>query len=395
MSFEKSESEQMKRMVFDGNVRVTIEAANFELEDSETENKNTLPPLRVGILRRNKNGVWKPQHTICAMFYIAKQFNIELCLFSPNDINFEDRTVTATFLEGNEKVQKVIPLPKIIDSTPNFPNTDVGRKLARLRGDYFFTRNPLHTTKQKVYNMLLEDGQFKEFLIETHTVNNLRHFLSLLGKYNNHVILKPLRGARGIGVAEIILNGDKYIVNLSNEKFSLNAEEFSTFYKKHFTEVKHILQPYIVSRTKQNNPFDIRIHARRGAGGKFKVTPFPRIGSANGAVSNISTGGYSMKFETFLQLEFGKDWEMIYNRLIEFGKVFPDYYQSFFKVTLFDIGVDVGIQRRDDGYDFKIFEVNTQIDGPFFEIEDAITYFEYFRYIDQKLREGSITLKNS
>ena len=239
--------------------------------------------------------------------------------------------------------------------------------------------------------MLLRDGRFKEFLIESHTIDTFEQFLSLFNQYHNDVILKPLRGARGVGVARITLIDEQYAVNAKNENIRLaTVDDFKKFYDENFTQRKHILQPYITSRTIQGNPFDIRVHARRGTGGKFKVTPFPRIGNAKGVVSNIAMGGYSMKLDAFLKVNFGDDWKMLYDRLTAFGEAFPDYYQSFFPMTIFDIGVDVGIQKRGDAYDFKIFEVNTYIDGPFFEIEDAITHFEYYRYIDQKLREGSL-----
>ena len=368
--------DQMKRIILDGNVRVTIEA-------------NTYPPpsrfLRVGVLRQNKN-IWKPQHTICAMFYVAAQFNIELFLFSINDVDFINKTINGTFLEGNTKVQRRVPFPRIIDNAILYGED--GLKLELLERDCYLIRHSLNTTKQKVYDMLLQEGTFKGLLIESQPVNNFEHFLTLLAQYNNDVILKPLRGARGIGVARITFADGKYVVNVRNEKILLNTvDEFAKFYDYAFTKRTHILQPYITSRTHQGNPFDIRVHARRGAGGKFKVDFFPRIGNENGIVSNISVGGYSMDISGFLKTEFGdKASEIINDNLIKFGKIFPDYYQSFFPMTIFDIGVDVGIQKHDDYYEFKIFEVNTYIDGPFFEIEDAITHFEYYRYIDQKLR---------
>ena len=387
MSLEKLESGQLQRIVLDGNVRVTIEAAQNESAQPIIATKNENPPLRVGVLRQNKN-IWMPQHTICAMFYTAKQFNIELFLFSANDIDFENKTINATFLEENNKVERVIPFPRIIDNSI-FYGED-GRKLALLEKDCYLIRHSLNTTKQKVYEMLLADGRFKDFLIETHVVENFGQFLTLFEQYNKDVILKPLRGARGIGVARITFDDNKYVVNLKNDKIPLTAEEFAKFYTDNFTQRRHILQEYIVSRTRQGNPFDVRVHTRRGAGGKFKLTLFPRIGNAAGVVSNIASGGYSMNISTFLKVEFGNDWRMIYDALIKFGSVFPDYYQNFFTVPIFDIGVDVGIQKRGNVYYFKIFEVNTYIDGPFFEIEDAITHFEYYRYIDQRIREGLI-----
>ena len=344
--------------------------------------------LRVGVMRMNKKGFWHPQNTTCAMFYTAKQFNIDLCLFSPEDVNFEKKTVKAEFLVENDRVVREVPIPRIIENSVSSAK-GVIEFITRLENEAgcFLTRHPLYKNKQQVYDMLLERGNFKEFLIESHIIDSFEQFLDLLQKYYGDVILKPLRGARGIGVARIQLKDDRFLLNFLNQKADLNLNEFRSFYNEHFTSRKHILQPYIVSRTRNGNPFDIRVHCRRGAGGKFKVSPFPRIGNAAGVVSNIATGGYSMKLGTFLQVEFGDDWKFILSKLQEFGNAFPEYYQSFYKVPLFDIGVDMGIQKRGDHYDFKIFEVNTYIDGPFFEIEDAITYFDYFKYVDQKLKQ--------
>ena len=335
------------------------------------------------MLRQNKRGFWHPQSTAYAMFYTAKQFNIELFCFSINDINFADKTINGMFLEGNTRVQRIVPFPRIVDNS--VLHGEDGRKMLELEKYCYMIRHELNTNKQKIYDMLTRDGRFSQFLIQSHTIETLEQFNDLFEQYHGDVIMKPLRGARGIGVIHITRDGSAYRINLKDQTAMLDADAFSRFYNEHFVNRKHILQPYITSRTRAGNPFDVRVHCRRGAGGRFKVSPFPRIGNAAGVVSNIATGGYSMKYEVFLQQEFGDDWKMLYDKIADFGKNFPEYYQSFFPVTLFDVGVDMGIQRHGSDYDFKIFEVNTYIDGPFFEIEDAITHFEYYRFIEQSV----------
>ncbi len=347
----------------------------------------SVPPFRVGIMRKNKN-IWKSQSATCAQFYIAKNFNMELLLFTPKDIDFKNKTVRATMLEGNKKIERVVPLPKIIDNPASILNGEYGKDLRQL--DCYFTRQPMDAAKKKVYDLLAEDGILTDFLIDTHIVKDFNHFLELFQKYEGDIVLKTNGGANKIGVTRISREGEKYFINFKNEKFFLDTdEELLNFYNENFTAGRHVLQPYISSRTRQGNPFNIRVHARRGAEGKFKVHFFPRIGNADGLSTNISGGGFWMDFETFLQTEFGEDWKMLFDRFVEFGDIFPEYYQSFFSTQLFDLGVDVAIQRRENSYRFKIFEISTFIDGSFFEIEDAVTHFEYYRYIDQKLRERS------
>ena len=197
---------------------------------------------------------------------------------------------------------------------------------------------------------------------------------------------KPSGSNEGKGVARVTFDGNQYVVNLMTKKFNLKTvDELKAFYAEHFSALKYVLQPYIISRTHLGNPFDIRIHTRRGAGGKFKVLPYPRIGNEKGVVSNVGSGGYTMRLDVFLKNEFGKDSEIVYNKIMELGNNFPEYYQSFFKTPLFDVGIDVGIQKRGNSYELKIFEVNTYCGGSFVRVEDAITRFEYFYYLNTSI----------
>lgn len=358
--------------------------------DEAEEEIATDYPLQVGVLRKSRPRLWNPDSPFLTMFYMSKNFNIELFLFTPQDIDFENKTVTAVTLEGTAEVEKTVPIPKIIDNPSSIFSGNYGRELRALTKDYFFTRHPMNSTKQHIYDMLAADGRFKEFLIDTHVIKDFEHFLTLFEQYKNDVILKPSGSNEGKGVARITFDGTKCVINVKNKKTELHTvEDLKKFYDKYVT-VKYVLQPYIASRTRHGNPYDIRIHTRRGAGGKFKVSPYPRIGNEDGVVSNVASGGYTMRLDIFLQVEFGNDWEMLYKRIMDLGNVFPEYYQSFFKHPLFDVGIDVGIQRRENSYDLKIFEINTYCGGSFVRVEDAVNRFKYFRYIDKKLREGSL-----
>jgi len=376
-----------------GNVRVTIEAAQADPIKIETDQaRNDFKELlRVGVLRKNKPRVLAPDSPLYTMFYVAKHFDVELFMFTPKDIDFANKTANAITLEGTKKIQKIIPLPKIIDNPASIFGGDYSKELKELAKDYYFTRSPMNSSKQNIYNMLLAEGRFKDFLIDTHTLKDFEHFRTLFAQYSNDVILKPAGSNEGKGVARISLDGGQYVINLKTDKINLKTvDELKTFYDEHFSSVKYVLQPYIVSRTHLGNPFDIRIHTRRGAEGKFKVLPYPRIGNENGVVSNVGSGGYTMNLDSFLKTEFGNDSEAIYNAIMNLGNNFPEYYQSFFKTQLFDVGIDVGIQKRGNSYELKIFEVNTYCGGSFVRVEDAITRFEYFHYINQKLRDGSL-----
>lgn len=339
--------------------------------------------LRIGMFRTNKTGFWHPQSTVYAMFYTARQFDIELFLFGPDDIDFEQKTVHAMFLEKNDKVYRTVPFPRIVDNS--LPGKRYEPMLQQLEQDCVLVRHSLNTNKLRTYNRLRQEGSFKSILIPTLLLEDARTVPGFMEKFGESIVIKPLRGARGIGVLKITRQDGAYLTNYKNESRTRTFEEFLEFYKEILGHRTCIIQPYIRSRTKQGNPFDIRIHARRGAGGHFQVHLFPRIGNAAGLVSNISSGGFSMDTVTFLQREFPERWKNLHNELLALGATFPEYYQSFYDVPIFDVGMDMGIHMTDGGHDLRMYEVNTYIDGPFFEIEDAITHFEYYRYLESKL----------
>lgn len=395
---EKTGAESTKRTVIKvGSVRMTIEseigdAIEFENEQPQVAQvaANVNPPLCVGIMKKVKNHFWEMSNARFPMFLMAKHFNIELLFFLPQDIDFENKTVKALVMENGNVVQKIAPIPKIVDNDIMLSRGETAPIMNRLREYCYFIRPIGGMGKQKFYNELSKDGRFNEFLIKTYTVESFENLLFLLEQYGD-AVLKPGNGVGGGGVVRIKISDGNYVLTFKTETTILkNSEELQTFYKENLTQKPYLLQPYVTSRTRQGNPFDIRIHARRGAGGKFKTFLYPRIGNADGVISNVVAGGFTMKLENFLPAEFGDDWKKVHSQLMDLADRFPEYYQSFYNDTIFDIGIDVGIQKRGDVYELKLFEAYIQPGFTLIRNEVAVTNFDYYRYIDQKLREGSI-----
>lgn len=345
--------------------------------------------LRVGMLRINTKHIWKPQHTACAMMYTAKQFGIEMFIFHPDDVDIKTKTINGLFLERNEKVRRRVPFPTIIDNSI-IDAKEYEEVLRQLEKHSVFIRHSLKTTKLRTYNTLARDGRFSSILIPTEKISTVDQLTAALCVHDK-IIIKPASGGRGSGVRLVSKIADAYSLTEKSLTIQLDGSGLGGLVKNlNDRNVTYVWQPYIVSRTKSGNPFDVRIHARRGREGKFQVHLFPRIGNANGVVSNISTGGYSMDIDVFLKQEFGADSSKIKDELVNIGDTFPEYYQSFHDTKIFDVGMDVGIQSSRGNHSMRLFEVNTYIDGPFFEIEDAITHFEYFRFLEKNNKTSEI-----
>ena len=359
-----------------------------DLYETDSISKRAKEPLRVGVLKQSNNlGKYTTDNL---MAYMARQFNIELYFFTTKDFNPEDKTIHATFLEGTSWIERTIPLPKITYNTFECFSGEPRKEIkSMLMKESYFVRRGIFMTKAEIYNKLIADGKFNEFLIESHTVKSFEHLLELLKQYNNDVVLKPIHGMQGTGINKITFNEKGYVIrnDTFGEKFFKTVDEFRNYYDENLAQSQNILQPYIVSRTKNGYPFDIRLHARRAAEGKFKVFPYPRIGgSSEGILSNISAGGHTMPIVKFLKEEFGNDWKIIQVDLMNLGEVFPDYFQSLLPKMITSMGLDVGIQRRGPSYELKLFEVN--VGGPGFgaiPIEAAFANMEYLQYLGKTI----------
>lgn len=397
VAVEKVDAVKSNRTVIKaGSVRVTIETDQAEPVEVEGVKVKSVaveenPPISVGIMKRVKANFWEMSNARYPMFCMAKHFNIELLFFAPQDIDFETMTVNAITLENNAVVHKTAPIPKIIDNDITYSRPATAPIMRKLREHSYLIRPIAGMRKQTFYTTLAKDGRFNDYLIKTTTVKDFQHFQTLFEKNNFDVIMKPGNGVGGSGVVHLIYDDNKCFVTFKTVTTELKTvEELEKFYNEHFTDRPYIMQPYVTSRTRQGNPFDVRIHARRGAGGKFVTFLYPRIGNGEGVISNIVAGGYTMGLEPFLKTEYGDDWKVVYDKLMFLSDNFPDYYQSFFKDTIFDIGIDVGIQKRNGDYELKLFEAYIQPGFTMIRNEVAVTNFDYYRYLDQKIREGSL-----
>ena len=234
----------------------------------------------------------------------------------------------------------------------------------------------------KTYELLKKDGLFEDLLIPTQELTKYEDLDFYLKQFNNEIIIKPTSGSRGIGVLRLLKKNDTYFANFNKENISLSECELKKYYNKHLTDKSLIVQPFINSKTIDGSPFDIRVHARKGEHGNFCIHYMPRIENSNRVVSNISTGGYSMDIDVFLKKEFGTLAKNIKSNLKKIGDNFPKYYISLYEgKKIFDLGLDIGILKYESGYKFYLFEVNIYINGYTFELEDAQTALEYYKYL--------------
>ena len=333
------------------------------------------------------------------LFYLSKQFDIDLCLIHPYTIDMDNNTVEANFLlSDNSEIRKTITIPKIIESQIVTNNT-IKQCFDTLSesNHYIINYNIIHD-KKIIYDRLSNGSKFKDILIPTYDIRSIDDIFVYLKEYNP-IIIKPKNSGMGykiIYISEHIDNNQNtsYEVVYDNTKYQYDRTKFIEFYKSYCSDECFILQPYIQSRTKDNRPYTIRIYSHKGINGRYKSWYFVWIPDRVDYNGSGRQDGEQRYLNIFLQLQYPNDWKTIYDEFISIGDKFPQYYQSLFKnFDIAEMGLDMGIQKLSNGkYEIKLYEVNTPagITNLFpITVQVCKTYCDYFKYLyNTKVMKG-------
>lgn len=327
------------------------------------------------------NGYYK------TLFYIAAHYGLQLILFSPDDLDFEAGIVQGTILVNGKSEKYTTEIPRVIDNSlrANNRKKDFGKKLETWA---YTTRTPGSSKKRKkhdIYNMLLKDGKYTNLLIPTKPVENFEDITSI--KSETGIVIKKTNSHQGISVMHISRVKSRYQLILGQERYDFTKSKFKDYYEQNIKGEQYIMQPFIKSATKQGEPFDVRLQARRIDDENFFVNPYVRVGSPKGIISNYAGGGYTLTLDAFLRTNFEIDEQMnIKSQIMQLGYEFPKYYANLLgDARIFDIGLDLGVSKEGGNFKLWLFEVNTYVGGHIYGLGDAKAHCQYLRYLADKL----------
>lgn len=321
--------------------------------------------MRVGFLRFDQN----PTIKVRAIAYICYYHNIDFFYFQPEDVDFTNKKIKGRFFVNEKWQERETDFPDLIDNAPSIGKyRDFYAEMTKFVPMMCFRIG----NKQKIQDILEKDGEFSHILINTEEVTNFDSFKLFLDKHQV-IILKPSGGNMGRNIIKISNNNQEYKVE-TDERMEVINQIKQWFEENDFRG--YIQQEYVHSLTKNNLPFDIRIHVRRGKNKNWNVVKvYPRIGINQNVTSNISQGGSISKLVGFLRHNY-RDYESIQIKLNQFARDFPKYFQKFYNYDLDALGIDIGLDQ--DG-NLKLFEVNTYPGSNFLDIEDSIVRVQYYQ----------------
>jgi poly-gamma-glutamate synthesis protein (capsule biosynthesis protein) len=315
----------------------------------------------------------KPSKTAVACTFVSYKEGTDFFFFTIKDVDFQRKVILGRVYEDGKWIEKEFPYPDVIynDNAHDSENLKLYRRLEK---EVLFTAHGVGN-KTYVYDLLKNDEKMSEYLIPTKPFKDLEQmheFLDTSGK----VVLKPISANQGRGILYVEKN-DTYTIVYNKEKKKLDKQGLDQFIEHHINK-EYLVQPFIESKTKDGLPFDIRSHLQKNGKGEWVITRiYARIGTKDGIVSN---GGYMAIINKFLKAEFGESYKKVNKRLENFSLKFVKHFQSLYKASFDEIGLDLTIDKSGNIYMFEVNGKPSHQSG-FFGFDSASNMIPYAKYL--------------
>ena len=315
----------------------------------------------------------------------ASAYGIELNLARVDDFNFNDYTVNGLFFQNGEFVRKKISIAPIIDNT-----TPLSPSMVKSLKDYYIMRYRFGFTKPQQFELIEKNDKLRYLLIPTREINNILDLHMALDEFGGEILIKPIDGKKGDSIYTINYKGRFQLKSNEAIKSFDNKENFNNYFSSTMKR-NYIAQRLVASKTEKEQPFDVRIHVIRIGHSNWFVHNYIRLGGEQKITSNISTGGYVLPAEWFLNENFGTVLSDEIRKELQFiAYELSSYYQKHVSFPIIDLGIDVGIEKINGSYSIKLFEINA-CPGYRFEnvFEAVIELMKSYQFIDEMLLSNS------
>ncbi|SFB32391.1 YheC/D like ATP-grasp [Lentibacillus halodurans] len=337
-------------------------------------------PITIGVYSSRANPrIAYPEERINAYVEEAERQGVDLIFFSSEDVDFENKQINADIFKANEWQKMVSPFPDVINNiapSSRIQQTRTERKLRReLPFTSFYVGNKFHLPKKlvkyrKYANLLVP---FKMCRHE----NIIHEFM----QENKIVVFKPIMGRRGENIFFVEKRGNRYSLLDHKKEQIIGQEKFNEWLHKVILKRKnsYLVQRYIHSRTKSDEPFHIRAHVQKNGDGSWQLTKiYPRVGSKKSNLSNIANEGRIEELGPFLEREFGGQGKEYEQKTLEIAIGLTRHLDHIHGLALDELGIDLTIDQNGR---FWLHEVNNGPQTLFHEKERAANTVAYAAYI--------------
>lgn len=301
----------------------------------------------------------------------GREWGIQLIVFSPTDVDWNRKSVSAWSWDGNLSRwhRKNHPIPTLIydrcyylDNKHYLAYKPYVSKLVQHPGTQLLGR-PLGG-KIRTQKILLNNPLLRPYLPPTIMCMGPETVHSAL-KTMGTILIKPNGGSHGRGVAAIFPDDNRrYRIKgrtRKNQEFHIQIQSekhFLNWLTRFIGSTRYIIQPYLTLCTKDGRPFDLRILVQKGKKGKWETTGSAvRTGKTDSLTSNLHGGGKAERTASFLTTHIPETHRPAIIRSIQLlAREVPLQIEKEHG-RLAELGLDIGIDQK---YQVWLLEANSK-----------------------------------
>lgn len=302
--------------------------------------------------------------------------NTTLYFFTSTDVDFEKEQIHANTFRNEQWERVTVPFPDVINNIGAGKRSQTERKLQRIIPFTTFHVGNKFTLPER----MLKHRKFAELLVPFTVCMNEDNVYNFIEK-NNQFVFKALASNRGENIYFVTKKGSRYILFEHKKERILTEEEFEYFIKYTILAEKgsFIIQRYILSRTKSDEPFHIRAQVQKNGDGKW-ILPFIYAvrGEKKGFISNRALGHLGENLDEFMINEFHTLGEKYANDVKELSVSVAKHLDSLYGFGLAELGIDFAIDKSGKLW---MHEANNGPATRSFEDKRAVHIIAYAKYI--------------
>ncbi|MDY0393995.1 YheC/YheD family protein [Virgibacillus halophilus] len=332
-----------------------------KLKRIETIIRHELAPIKpneirsIGVFHSFYNPLdFYPEERVNAMVKESERQHARLLFFTSNDVNFDKEEIDAKVWVNGKWEHVKSPFPDVINNVGAGKRTQTDRKLRKLIPFTSFHVGNKYTLPKK----MAEYRKYTDLLVPFLVCKNEKNVYDFLDK-NNKVVFKYLLSNRGENIYFVTKKGSRYIISTHKKEKIMNHEAFNQWLQAVILREKgsFIMQRYIHTRTKQDEPYHFRAHVQKDGKGRWTLTHiYPRIGSKKSNLSNVVTDGRVEDFHDFLMNEYGESIGSTHEtNILGLSLEIARHLDKLYGLALDELGIDLAI---DDQGKYWMHEAN-------------------------------------
>lgn len=279
--------------------------------------------------------------------------------FTPNDINWINKTINGYFLNANGGwYRRVINFPDVIYNRLPNRRAEVGEEMTRLRERLVQEGIPIFNwsflNKADVYKLLDNDIEALAHIPESVSNPTPEKMKEMLNKYS-FIYFKPGTGSLGYGIYRITYRPSKGYFVRYRSSGSNTLLKFSSFEKLYRSlSIKHGagLENYVAQQGIRlieidKCPVDFRFHMHKDGNNQWQPVGIGAKKAGRGSVTtHMKNGGTLLTPEYALRETFGHQAKGILDHAKAVSIKLAEAIERNYAYRLGELGLDIGIDQK-------------------------------------------------